>query len=237
MEVIPPVLGIPVLNRFDLLDKCIESIDYSVDLLIIDNSEGLPIHRYEMGWPGTDLDPFITQPPDNLGVAASWNLVIKTHPADPYWLIANADVEFGPGDIAAMVEQLEKGGPRWVGLNGDWRLMGLTAEAVDKAGFFDENLHPVYCEDADYERRCTLAGVPWYFINGSTTHVGSVSYRSDERGARNNARTYPANVAYYIAKWGAPPRQGESFTTPFDLGGDLRAWTLDRRRLAANRWS
>ena len=34
-----PVLIIPVLNRFDLLEQCIQSIDYPIDnLLIIDNS-------------------------------------------------------------------------------------------------------------------------------------------------------------------------------------------------------
>jgi GT2 family glycosyltransferase len=227
------VLAIPVLNRPELLAKCLQSIDYPVDLMVIDNSpEGFAAELIVEHYLG---EFFVTEPPANLGVAASWNLVIKTHPDDPFWLIANADTEFGPGDIENMVDEMHNGGARWVGMNGDWRLMGLTAEAVDKAGFFDENYHPIYCEDADYEWRCDLAGVTRYFINGTTTHVGSVSYRSDERSARNNARTYPANVAYHVAKWGGGPR-AEVYRTPFDRGGDIRAWTLDRARLAAQRW-
>lgn len=227
------VLAIPVLNRPDLLAKCLHSIDYPVDLLVIDNStEGFAAELVVEHFLG---EFYVTEPPYNLGVAASWNLAIKSHAADPYWLIANADVEFGPGDIARLIAEMDKGGPRWVGLSGDWRLMGLSSEVVDQVGFFDENFYPIYCEDADYERRCGLAAIPWYFIDGTTSHVGSVSYRSDERNARNNARTYPSNVGYYIEKWGAPPRSG-GFPTPWDRGGPLSEWSLDRRRLADNRW-
>lgn len=224
------VLGIPVLNRPDLLAACLHSIDLPVRLVIIDNSP--------RGF-AAEVAPDsarIVRPPSNLGVAASWNHIIRTAPQDPYWLIANADTVFGPGDLARLCAEMDKGGPRWVGMNGDWRVFGLSAEAVETVGFFDENFAPIYCEDADYEYRCTLAGVPWYFLDGGSTHVGSVSYRSDERNARHNARTYPANVAYYEEKWGGSLRGGERFTTPFNLGGHVGDWRLRLERLRANAW-
>lgn len=226
-------LGIPVINRPDLFRACVASIDYPVRLVVIDNS---PESFAADILADTALDYFVTEPPANLGVAASWNLIIRTAPADPLWLIANADTTFGPGDLERLAGEGEMFGPRWVGMNGDWRAFAINAECVDRVGWFDENYHPVYCEDADYERRCTLAGVDWYFIDGAATHVGSVCYRSDERNARHNARTYPANLAYYQAKWGGPLRGGERYTTPFDRGGHVGDWRLERQRLADNDW-
>ena len=228
-----PVLAIPVLNRPDLLAKCLASIDTDVDLIVIDNSPAgfaaeLIVEHY-LG------EFFVTEPPANLGYGPSLNHVIQTRPAEPFWLFANADVEFGAGDLDRLIAEMEKGGG-FVGVT-DWRVFGLSAATVDTVGFFDPNFYPAYAEDADYERRCDLAGVSRYFIDGTTSHVGSVCYRSDERNARHNARTYPANVAYYIEKWGGAPRGGETYTTPFNRGGDLGDWRLDRRRLAANQWT
>lgn len=228
-----PVLGIPVINRPDLLEKALASIDVPVGrLVIIDNS-----------WDGLDfavperLEPFtfVTSPPANLGFAGSVNHVIQTNARAPWWCIANADVEFAPGDLARLAAEMERGGPRWVGIT-DWRVFGLSFEAVERVGFWDANFFPAFCEDCDYERRCDLGGVERYFIEGATTHVRSVSIRSDERNARHNARTHPVNLAYYVVKWGGAPRGGERFTTPFDSGAPLSHWALDVRRLRDNAW-
>lgn len=221
------VLVIPFLTGQDALRRCIDSIAPGIDVLVIDNSDGGVVDIDLRGW-------FLSMP-HNLGVAASWNLGIKSYPHEPYWLFANHDTVLAPGDLDRLIAEMEKGGPRWVGMNGDWRVMGLTREAVETVGFFDENYHPIYCEDVDYERRCTLAGVPWYFIEGGATHVGSASIR-DPRYAKANQRTYPANVAYHVAKWGGPPRGGERFTTPFDSGASVREWTLDLSRLRDLSW-
>jgi GT2 family glycosyltransferase len=121
-------------------------------------------------------------------------------------------------------------------MNGDWRAFGLTADAVERAGFFDENFHPIYCEDADYEYRCDLMGLERYFIEAGATHAGSAAYRSDPTYAAANAKTYPENVAYYAAKWGGTLRGGERFTSPFDGGGSPRDWTLSLRRLRLQAW-
>lgn len=228
-----PLLAVPVLTRPDELARCLQSIDTDVDLLVIDNSpQGFAAATVVEHYEG---EFFVTEPPANLGFSASVNLAIRTRPKDPFWLISNADVKYGPGDLDRLIAEMEKGGPRWVGLT-DWRVFGLSAEAVDAVGFWDENYHPCYVEDVDYEWRCDLAGVPRYFIEGTTEHIRSIVLE-DAKYARHNARTYPSNVAYHVAKWGGPPRGGERFTTPFDAGGDIRDWRLSRERLAANDWT
>lgn len=223
---VAPSLTIPFLTGLGDLRRCVASIDTDVDLLVIDNSDvGIPDE-----FPGWHLPM-----PTNVGVAASWNLAITLHPADRFWLIANHDTVFGPGDLARLAAEVDTDEPRWVGVNGDWRVMGLNAACVERVGFFDPSFHPIYAEDCDYEYRCTLAGVPWYFIPGGATHVGSASIKEPRYGEANR-RTYPLNLAYYAAKWGGHPRGGERFTTPFDRGGSVRDWTLDIARLRDNAW-
>ena len=87
-----PVIGIPYLNRPDLLQRCLASIDHPVDtVILIDNSNG--------GW-CDDTEEWIRHETtgivrrvsisehENTGVAASWNEVIKLFPA-PWWLLVN----------------------------------------------------------------------------------------------------------------------------------------------------
>ncbi len=225
------VLGIPVINRPDLLAACLGSIDADVTVVVIDNT-GTGV----LGDLAAELRPdaVIVDPPSNLGVAASWNLIISSYPQDGHWLIANADTVFAPGDLERLIAEVDTDEPRWVGVNGDWRVFGINAAAVELAGFFDPNFHPIYCEDADYEYRCTLAGVRWDFIEGLSSHVGSVCL-DDHR--RDNDRTYPANVAYYRAKWGGDLRGGERYDTPFDEGGAVADWTLSLKRLRDLTWT
>lgn len=221
------IVGVPVINRPELLVRFLRSIDVPATVVVIDNSDGP-----EIAEACEPFDVTLVMPPANLGVAASWNLIIRSFPAEPYWVIANADTELGPGDVWRLAAEMT--GARWVGMNGDWRVFGLTAAAVDRVGLFDENFHPIYCEDADYEYRCDLAGVERYFIDGLATHEGSAAIRSGY--GPDNARTYPANVAHYEAKWGGHLRGGERFTSPFDRGGHVGDWRLDLGRLRELTW-
>ena len=229
-----PLLCFPTINRGDLLSRALASIDVEPDrLIVIDNSrDGLdfdcPPHLSDI------LEVIV--PASNLGFGGSVNHAICGEPGAAWWCIANADVEFAPGDLARLAAEMAQGGPRWVGIT-DWRVFGLSRDAVERVGLWDGNFFPAYDDDCDYERRCDLAGVPHHFITGGTTHEGSASIKSDARYAFLNAtRTHPSNRAYYVAKWGGPPRGGERFTTPFDRGGSVADWTLDIRRLRDNAW-
>lgn len=229
-----PLLAFPVLNRPDLLRRAVASIDEPVDrLLVIDNSivggmaDGLEV-------PDCVRELWVVEMPDNLGYPASCNFAIRTHPERPWWAIANVDILFAPGDLGRLAALMDDPAPLIGGIV-DWRVLAMNAAAVDAVGFLDENYHPCYVEDCDLEYRAKLAGVPMVAIPGETSHVGSVCY-ADNSNRRFNERSYPANRAYHVAKWGGDIRGGETFTTPFDRGGSIRDWTLDRRRLAELRW-
>jgi len=153
---------VPVLTRYDLLDRMIKSINYPVkDLVVIDN-----------GAKGFNWTPFWNQwvakihhikLPSNLGVPGSWNLGIKVLPNPDWWLITNFDVEWG-GESLQMFQDCA---------------FTLGWEVVDKVGLFDESFVPAYFEDNDYERRCEHHGIeivnsfiPVAHDNSSTLKAG-----------------------------------------------------------------
>lgn len=234
-----PVLGIPVLNRPDLLRSCLRSIDTEVGRLIIIDNSGTG----EMGDAAMDELPLTTNlvivdAPHNLGVAASWNLIIRSTVDAPWWCIVGADTRFGRGDLETLAGAMLTDEPA-VRCLFRFGAFGINLEAVRKVGWFDENFHPIYCEDADYEYRLRLAGYPDRDIPTSMTeHAegGSVTYRSDPELAARNRATYPSNVDYYRRKWGGSLRGGEAFATPFNRGGSIRDWTLEIDRLRDNDW-
>lgn len=169
---------VPVLTRYDLLDRMIKSLNYPIkDLVVIDN-----------GSKGFNWQPFWNQwvskihhikLPSNLGVPGSWNLGIKLFPFSEYWLITNFDVEWG-GDSLKMFQEISRknklvlsnGAPNWCAFSLGW-------EVVDKVGLFDESFVPAYFEDNDYERRVEKAGleiehsfIPLAHDNSSTLKAG-----------------------------------------------------------------
>lgn len=102
-----PVVGIPHYNRPDLTARCIASIDYPVDKLVIVNNgpERIEVDEWIMDATAEATNTIrevciIAHP--NAGVAGAWNEIIKLFPA-PYWLISNNDIQFAPGDLAKMV--------------------------------------------------------------------------------------------------------------------------------------
>lgn len=224
-------MGIPVLNRVDLLRKCLASIDYPVGRLVVIDNSGTG----KFGDLASDVryDALIVDPPSNLGVAASWNFTIRTTADAPWWLLANADIEFAPDDLNVLHEWMDAQTGPAIGMLVEFGAFAINAACVETVGFFDENYVPIYCEDTDYRRRCLLAGVPLTTLPSRTTHVGSVSYQG--KHAPDNARTYPQNVAYYRAKWGGWIGE-ERYATPFDEGGSVADWTLDLTRLRSLAW-
>ena len=217
-----PVLGVPVLNRGDLAERMLGSVGLAVaETLVVLNGNVDETRNHLKGYPVTFIEPGF-----NLGVAASWNFIIRARAAAPWWLIVNADIEFGAGDLERLADAMDKPGPRVVCLY-EFGAFGLNAETVDTVGWFDENFHPIYFEDNDYRRRCHLAGVPVLNLISRTRHDNSATIGSGY--ASHNAVTFPRNADYYAAKWGGPPGQETRTTTPH-VG-------LNRGRLVDNAWT
>lgn len=214
-----PVLIIPVINRYDLLDQAIESIDYSIgDILIVNNG------REEYAPKGNGLNVRVLNLPSNLGVAGSWNLGIKLFPHVPYWMFSSADVAFEPGSLARFEEFSNSA--RHIKSNVSYSCFSLGEEIVQKIGLFDEYIYPAYYEDNDYDDRMVLAGlVENMLAPGIHMHqLGdrpSQSINSDENMKARNNYTFAKNGEYY---------RNKKATGDYTVKG----WDLKRRR--ENEW-
>jgi GT2 family glycosyltransferase len=188
-------LIVPVLNRYDLLQRMLDSVDVSVDhLLIIDN--GLGTDTLEL----SDKFAKVThlRMPANLGVAGSWNLGIKSFPYAHRWFIVSNDVVFQAGAL----EKLSQARRDEITLTADapnWQAFALGDEAVTDLGLFDEcGFYPAYFEDNDYIRRAQFAGVNIRKLDIDLHHDNSSTIKSGYQS--KNDKTFFANQRYYQSK-------------------------------------
>lgn len=213
-----PNLIVPVLNRYDLLQRMLFSIDYPVrDLMIIDNGSGPPYGLETNDWVKR---AFYLPMPTNLGVAGSWNLGIKSFPHNNRWYFSSADTYYEPGALEAMTRAL----PSQITLTSappHWQTFVIGEEVVEKIGLFDEAYHPIYFEDNDYARRASEANIPIEFIEAPIGHDNSSTIHSDANYKRENDRTFSINRDLY--------RQKQN-RNDYSVHG----WTLTRRR--QNSW-
>lgn len=209
-----PVLGVPILNRPELLAAMVSSIDVPVGKLIVVDNGGVV---EDFTHPCVD-EVHIIRLPHNLGVGAAWNLVFKVTPKAPWWAIVNSDLVFSPGDLERLALSMTDYEPHVTQLLG-FAAFAVNQAVLDRVGLFDENFHPAYCEDVDFARRCILAGVPIPSIEGHLEHVGSATIFGNQRYRTQNDMTYAANRDYYRRKWGGDVDGTERFNTPFDQGG------------------
>ena len=205
-----PALIVPVLTRYELLERMLNSIDYPVGHLVVINNGTDPY------WPICQQarEVSVIDMPANLGVAGSWNLGIKATPFAPYWLIANFDVTWPADSLARFAEESSRDALLLSGGAPPWCAFTVGDNVVQQVGLFDERLHPAYFEDNDYERRCTAAGVTVDHSDISVTHRNSSTL--EDGYASLNGRTFPDNAEFYGRKVAA---------------GELSyGWDLERRR-------
>jgi len=208
-------LIVPVLNRYDLLQRMLDSVDVLVDhLLIIDN--GLGTDTLEI----SDKFSKVThlRMPANLGVAGSWNLGIKSFPYAHRWFIVSNDVVFAPGDL----EKLSQARRDEITLTGSaphWQAFALGDEAVTDIGLFDESLFPAYFEDNDYMRRADFVGVNIRKLELDLHHDNSSTIKAGYQS--KNDKTFFANQRHY---------QSKIESDDYSSG----SWSLEIRR--ANGW-
>lgn len=230
-----PVMGIPILNRGDLLLRLVKSIDYPITtLVVIDNSNGL----YGVSPYFTQITELISTgqvpikelkvisdpsaPNGNLGVAASWNRVISDDPTSPYWFLVGNDILFTPGDLEKMNEaaQLHPECATIFGNQGHSFFI-VTKLGWDTVGSFDENIYPAYLEDCDYSRRMGLLNIPARDVHGVNSKHGeapswgSMTIYSDENRRTLNGISHEMNWRYYEFKWGSRKFGEETLDHPY----------------------
>lgn len=194
-----PVLGVPVLNNPGLLYRMLKSIDHPVqDLIVIDNGrvvDPLTVRTLTEEWA---RHTHVLRMPTNLGVPASWNLIIKSLPFAPWWLIVNSDVVWPQDSLAWMAREaradalvLSGGSPPWCAF--------AIGEAVAQASLFDEGVVPAYFEDNLMERACDHHGLDVVRTGVPVLHDNSSTIK-DPTYAVANSRTFAANLAYFTDK-------------------------------------
>jgi GT2 family glycosyltransferase len=211
-------LRVPVLNRYDLLQRLLDSIDYPVrHVFIIDNGDG-PSEVIDL--PDTVTEVTYSPLPNNLGVAGSWNLGIKALPYDEKWLIVSNDAYFLPGNL----ESFSEAGTNEIVLSSNfpfWQAFSIGEEVIRTVGLWDERLYPAYFEDDDYKRRSEYYGIP-IRKGPETGHDNSSTIKSDGRFKARNEKTFLSNSQYYSGKVAAED---------YSEGG----WSISRRR--KNSWT
>lgn len=191
-----PVLIIPVMNTYDLLERCIESIDTTVgEICVIDNGDYLSENAFE--WHHNHVR--IVQMPHNLGISTSWNLGIKMYPFAPTWTIIGADVWFEPGFLDEWYAQASADNIL-TGAVPPWACFSIGRNVVRDVGLFCEQYHPAYFEDTDYERRAEKLRIEIKHSEILANHDNS-SLLKDEKIAAKNAVTYNKNHETYIRRW------------------------------------
>lgn len=226
-----PCLGVLIMNRADLLIRLINSIDYPVDkLCIVQNSKDPDVEdairrltNEKHPWINT---VYVHRPFRNMGVAPSWNAIIKSFPECRYWLISNNDTLFLPGDLAKL-NATALANPHGVitAPNGAFSCFCIGPQVVAKVGLFDENIWPIYSEDHDYIIRMQRAGVELIKLESDIgeSNNGSWTIRSSQTYRTANNTTQASNGRYVSEKWG----QNYDHATPWNTTRDPRDWWYD----------
>lgn len=189
-----PNLTIPVLNRYDLLARCLDSIDFPIGhLLIVNNGKEYPSHIEQ---PRTVRKLTRLDMPSNFGVSASWNLGIKSFRHHAVWFFASNDMVFGPGALEQLYAAARPDALTLTEMFPHFHAFAVGEEAIRQVGLFDENIYPAFEEDIEFLGRFGRTGLPLVKVPIATLHDNSSTINSDTRFRDANVVTHPENRRY-----------------------------------------
>jgi GT2 family glycosyltransferase len=212
-----PVLGFATLKRFDLAERLLASIDYPVEHLVIVDNSGSQSWNPEK--PDLVANLWVIRVPFGLGLVGAWNLIVKSTPYAPYWVLVNDDAWFEAGALEKIHAEVDTEALNFVDINTTWSCVVFGEGMIDKAGLYDERFYPLYFDDNDLERRVHHAGVPIKTIQAKVHHENSSTLNSGFH--QYNSKSFAANSFLYSKKVAE---------NDFTQG----TWTLQTRR--QNRW-
>jgi len=204
------IIGIPTLNRADLLNEALEKYfeDFQeTEIFIVDNGNQSIITREEKF--------AIYRPTENLGVAKSWNTIMDyaekieaTHV-----LMLNDDIYLGKTEHGIKVLLKSNENADFINSFHNWCSYILTVDAWKKAGKFDEEFFPAYFEDNSFDYKMTLIGAKkeWTSFLDPFTYRNSMTIAKDP--TINNR--FALNRQMYINMWGGLPTE-EKYLTKFN---------------------
>ncbi len=232
-------IGIPILNRLDFLHRCLQSIDHAADVVVVNNNTVDQGFTRELQALAMEREVTVLDQTRNLGVAASWNLIMRTgFESGHHWVfIGSNDTFLHPGSIRAAIDMPKEPNVAIWNLR-EANFFLINRSTIDAVGWFDENFYPAYKEDQDYYYRSTLAGLKWVDVPGaSANHVGSATIRSNPDYASHNQNThFNWNLNHYKMKWGGDAAR-EVFKTPYNRSDvDFRWWPDPAETIPVRDW-
>lgn len=212
------ILGVPTLHRYDLLRRLIASVNAGTlrpnVIAIVDNGGQLDQGEAPQKVEGTEVHLFL--PGSNLGVAASWNHLLRWFPEDRL-IISGDDIVVQPDTIEKMVAAAERSPKLFFIAKGasSWAFFLQKPELARKIGFYDEKFWPAYYEDNDYHRRMLLAGEDYEMAEGAVVShdISSTLNSLPPEEKKKFEAEIDKNSRYYGIKWGGPPGH-ERLTEP-----------------------
>jgi GT2 family glycosyltransferase len=204
-------IGIPTLNRFDLLHPAL--MFYKQDfpntkIYVVDN--GSQNIKNQIAYMPNVI---LLEQSDNLGVAKSWNLlcneIYKNHENA---LILNDDIYLGKKEFEIETLLRDYKSDFYVTLQ-DWCAFILPKKTFKKVGEFDIKFFPAYFEDNDYHYRMKLLGLKYMQIPFLNPYIYKSSMTIDKEPKLRDL--IQNNREYYISKWGGEPMR-ETFKKPFN---------------------
>lgn len=204
-------IGIPTLNRFDLLKPSLlmTLVDFpTTKILVLDNGNQ-DIKSKMISHPNLT----ILERQTNLGVAGSWNLLCS----EIFWehenaLILNDDIYLGKKDFEIHDLITSKKSDFYVSVQ-DWCAFIMPKKTFTKVGAFDTKFFPAYYEDNDYHYRMKMLNMSYL----PTPVLNPFLYQSSKTIEKEpSLRDFiQKNKEYYAQKWGGLPNK-EKFKKPFN---------------------
>jgi GT2 family glycosyltransferase len=218
-------VAMPAINCLPHTQRAVASLKApeSIDFIFLDNGSTDGTQE----WAVTQVAPqwLYLRSEVNLGVPASWNLLIRTAFERGHEVVAvlNNDIILAPDTLERLVPWLKEGVdfptvhavavpraqlgsyPRHHLLDPQPDFCGflVTRALIDRIGWFDEGYWPAYFEDVDFEQRITHAGLTMgSACDALVVHVGS---RAIHEGGVKHRPYFEQNRQRCLSKWGHIP--------------------------------
>lgn len=208
-NIVTVALGIPTINRNDLLQEALEVYKdtwYGRKVYIVDNGN--------QSIQTKSSNQRVMVMPKNLGVAGSWNLLAKTIRAQGFSHIALLNDDIVWKKNADQIEEFIQNNPAdFYQGTGTWCCFVVPVATLEKIGLFDEIFKICYFEDNGFAYRMKLANMKVIadpFFNPEV-------YRNSSTIAKDSSLNihFEENKQTFIRMWGGMPMQ-EKFTIPFN---------------------
>ncbi len=208
-----PVLGFCTLKRFDLADRLLSSIDYPVEHLVVVDNSGT--QTWNPTKPESVNNLWVIRVPYGLGLVGAWNLIVKSTPYAPYWVLVNDDAWFDAGALQIIAENVDTEALNFLDIVPQWSAVVFGEGMVAKTGLYDERFYPLYFDDNDLERRVKHHNVPIKTIAAKVHHENSSTLKSgfevaNSRSFANNQRLFDSKAAegdYTQGEWDLTARR------------------------------